>query len=321
MPYGFYPGCSLGRTARAYDVSIKAVMPQLGIEFKEIEDWNCCGASEYFSLHKHPAYALVARNLALASQQGGFDEIVAPCSMCYLNLRKTEHYLRQYPELAAKTNEALAAGGLHYDAGQMGVRHLLDVIVRDIGLETIQAKVTRPLTGLRVAPYYGCLYTRPDLDSGAANLEYPTDMDRLMKALGAEVVDFPAKTHCCGGHLTQISGPTAFELIRHILDNAADYQADVIVTICPMCQLNLDGYQAQTNQHFGTHYSLPILYFTQLIGLALGCEAKELGFGGEIVSAGRALAKIGTPVEAPAEPARHKKDDKSLPMPAPRAEA
>jgi len=316
MRYGYYPGCSLTNTARPYEISTRAIAGELGLTFDEVEDWNCCGATEYMSLNKTAAYALIGRNLALAAQ-GGMRELVAPCSACYLNLRKTDHYMKKYKSLGKVTNQALAAGGLHYEPGSLVVRHLLDVIVKDVGCDAISAKVTRPLTGLRVAPYYGCLIVRPDFNGGSSDdTEYPTHLDHLMEALGAEVVDFPLKTHCCGGHMTQISADTAYELIRRLLQNAAEYQADLLVTLCPMCQFNLDAYQSQVNRHFGTEFNLPILYFTQMIGLAMGLEPKELAIGQEIVSAASALRKIGTAEEIEeASQARRKRDDKSLPMP------
>jgi heterodisulfide reductase subunit B2 len=149
---------------------------------------------------------------------------------------------------------------------------------------------------------------------GDYNPEYPTHMDDLLKVLGATVVDFPLKTHCCGGHMTQISEDTAYELIRRILQNAADYEADAIVTICPMCQLNLDAYQAQVNRKLGTNFNIPILYFTQMMGLAFGVAAKELGFGSELVSADAALSKIGQE-EPPEKHAPKKRDKQALPMP------
>jgi heterodisulfide reductase subunit B len=311
----------LSRTARPYDLSAKAIAGPLGIELEEIEDWNCCGATEYFSLNKSAAYALVSRNLALAADQDGLEQIVAPCSACYLNLRKTEHYLRKYPKLADTTNEALAAGGLSYKPGSMEVRHLVDVVVNDVGYDAIEEKVTTPLEGLRVAPYYGCLIVRPELGEPLDNPEYPMFMDQLLERLGAEVVDFPLKAQCCGGHMTQISADTAFELIRRLLHNADEYKADVIATICPMCQLNLDAYQPQVNRHFGTTFDLPILYFTQLIGLAMSISPKDLGIGKEIVSSSNALSKIGTAIEEKEDkPSRRKRDDKSLPMPGTRAE-
>jgi heterodisulfide reductase subunit B len=243
--------------------------------------------------------------------------------MCYLNLRKTDHYMGKFPKLGKATNAALAAGGLNYKPGSLEVRHLLDAVVNDVGLEAIQAKVTKPLAGLRVACYYGCLIVRPDFDGKSFdNPEYPVQLDRLMQALGAEVVDFPLKAHCCGGHMTQISSDTAFELIRRLLHNAAEYQADAIVTLCPMCQLNLDAYQPQVNRHFKTDYHIPVLYFTQLIGLALGLAPEALGIGSEFVSAGEALAKIGAAAvaEPTGGPARRKRDDKALPMPGQRGE-
>lgn len=321
MKFGYYPGCSLSRSAKPYDDSTRAIASALGLELEEIEDWNCCGATEYFSIQRLPAYALVARNLALAAKQGGFEKLTAPCSACYLNLRKTDHLMGKHADLANRTNEALAAGGLAYQPGSLEIRHLLDVIVNDVGLEAIAERVTTPLSGLRVAPYYGCLIVRPEFENGKSdNPEYPVHLDLLLDTLGAEVVDFPMKAHCCGGHMTQISSETAFELIRRILRNADEYEADVIVTICPMCQLNLDAFQPQVNRHFRTDYRLPVLYFTQLIGLAIGMEPAQLGIGKEIISSKKVLARIGEAAETELEPIRRRRDDRSLPMPGERGE-
>ncbi|HSB91391.1 MAG TPA: CoB--CoM heterodisulfide reductase iron-sulfur subunit B family protein [Anaerolineales bacterium] len=320
MRYGYYPGCSLTHSAAAYDLSARAVAGAFALELDEIHDWNCCGATEYITIHKSAAYALVGRNLALAEAQDGIDQLVAPCSACYLNLRKVDHNLGLYPELEEHTNAALAAGGLHYDPGSLRIRHLLDVVVDDVGLEAVAAKVTRPLAGLRLAPYYGCLLVRPSLNGDGADTEYPTHLDRLLRKLGAEVVDYPLKTHCCGGHMTQISADTAYELIRRLLDCAQQYQADAIVTACPMCQLNLDAYQSQVNRRFGTDFHLPVLYFTQMIGLALGMVPAALGFGQEIVPAEPALAKIGAAVPETEPASRHKRAGAELPMPRRRGE-
>ncbi len=212
-----------------------------------------------------------------------FEQLVAPCAACYLNLKKTDKLMTDHPELGAKVNQCLAAGGLSYQPGRVTVRHMLDVIVDDIGEAAIRDKLVRPLAGLRLAPYYGCQVVRP-IDCGDST-EYPMKMDRLLGWLGAEVADYPAKAQCCGGHLTQISEPQAFELIRRLLYSAQDAQADMIVCMCPMCQLNLDGYQGRVNGHFGTDYNLPIMYFTQVLGLALGIEPQKLGFGKELVAA------------------------------------
>jgi heterodisulfide reductase subunit B len=317
--YILYPGCSMERSARPYLDSTMAIREELGVEFEEVQDWNCCGATEYWSVSRLPAYALVGRNLALASQQiDGTNTLVAGCSACYLNLSKTDSYMRKDEQLKSSVNEALAAGGLSYDPGSLQVRHLLDIVVNDVGLDAIAEKVVKPLTGLRVAPYYGCMVVRPDLDNHYSDHEYPQEMDELLKVLGAEVVDYPLKTHCCGGHMTQISEKTAYEIIRRLLYAAEQYKADVIVTLCPMCQMNLDAFQGDVNRMFKTDFHLPVLYFTQMIGLALGHNAKELGIGKEFIDSTGALAKIGVEVPVPEKKrSRHRRDDPSLPMPKP----
>ena len=317
--YLLYPGCSMESSARAYYDSLMAIAGPLGLELEEIDDWNCCGATEYVSISRTPAYALITRNLALASQQAnGTHTVVAPCSACYLNLAKADHYMLERPSLGVRVNKALEAGGLSYKPGSLHIRHLLDVIINDIGLEHVKSLVTRPLKGLRVAPYLGCMVPRPDYEKRWSDHEYPNELDRLLKALGAEVIDFPLKTHCCGGHMTQIGPSTAFELIRRLISSADQYNADMMVTLCPMCQLNLDAYQNETNRYFHTEYHMPILFFTQLMGLAFGFEAEELGFGIELVDASEALARIGVELPpAPQEPGPRKRKPKQqgLPMP------
>ncbi len=318
MKYGYYPGCSLEKNAIAYHQSSVAVAEALNIELVEVPDWNCCGATEYISIDLIPAYALIGRNLALAQQldlngNGAPNQLIAPCSACFLNLSKADAYLGSDPPLAEKTNTALAAGGLTYDPGSVKVRHLLDIFVNDIGFEAVSELVKKPLYNLRIAPYYGCLIVRPTSEGTYDDPEYPTTLDTLMESLGATVVDYPVKAHCCGGHMTQISEPVALDLIRRLLKNAADYEADMIVTLCPMCQLNLDGYQESVNKRFGTDYHIPILYFTQLMGLAMGMSADELGFGKEFVSANPALAKIGA--EPPKKPKKKRRNKEALPMP------
>ena len=300
--YLYYPGCSMESSAKAYAESLASIVQPLGLELEEIDDWNCCGATEYVGISLTPAYALITRNLALAQKQSPeLDTVVAPCSLCYLNLAKADHFMLERPLLEQNVNTALAAGGLHYVPGKMAIRHLLDVIINDVGLEEVERHVVRPLTGLRVAPYLGCMVPRPDYERRWSNHEYPNELDRLLKALGAEVVDYPLRTHCCGGHMTQISPPTAFELIRRLISAADQHHADMMVTLCPMCQMNLDAYQGETNHYFHTNYAMPVLFFTQLIGLAFGRDPKEIGFGRELVSAEKALQRIGVEPPAPAE--------------------
>ncbi|MGA9191341.1 MAG: CoB--CoM heterodisulfide reductase iron-sulfur subunit B family protein [Anaerolineales bacterium] len=322
MKYSYFPGCSLEKNAAAYDLSTRAIAEPLGIELVEIEDWNCCGATEYLALNQTAAYSLIARNLAQAAKNEDVTELTAPCSACYLNLRKADKYLGMKNGLADRVSQALASGGLSYKSGTLHVRHLLDVIYQDVGLDRLSEQTTRPLYGLKVAPYYGCMIVRPDFGNGSQDPQTPTSLDRVLEALGAQVVDYPVKADCCGGHMTQISEDSGFELIRRLIKAAADAEADAIVTLCPMCQLNLDGFQSAMNRHFGTSYHVPVLYFTQVIGLAMGMTPRSLGIGQEIVSAVDALAKIGSePPPEPPKPVRRKRDDKSLPMPAARVEA
>ncbi len=316
--YLLYPGCSMESSAKAYADSLAAITKPIGLELEEIQDWNCCGATEYLGISLTPAYALITRNLALAAQQAnGHRTVVAPCSACYLNLAKADYYMREQPKLGKMVNEALQAGNLSYKPGSLEIRHLLDVIIYDIGLENIKSKVVRPLTGLRVAPYLGCMVPRPDYEGRWSDHEHPVELDLLLKALGAEVIDFPLKTHCCGGHMTQIGPETAFELIRRLIASADQYQADLMATLCPMCQMNLDAYQSETNRHFGTNYHMPIVFFTQLMGVAFGIAPEKLGFGMELVSAKKALEKIGLEIPEQETLLTRPKKAEGLPMPKP----
>ncbi len=320
--YLYYPGCSMEGSGRAYRESVNAICEPLGIGFKEIEDWNCCGAMEYVSLSTTPAYAMIARNLAIAAgEKKDNPSLVAACSGCYLNLAKADHYMGQQPSLNARVNDALGAGGLHYDPGTVKVRHLLEVILNDVGLDAVKAAVRKPLTGLKVAPYLGCQVPRPDLDGAYTNHEQPNDLDRLLRALGAEVVDFPLKTECCGGHMTQVAPKVGLELIRRIVAEAEKDGAAMMVTVCPMCQINIDAYQGEMNRMFHTHHKMPIVFFTELMAVAFGVEPGKAGVGREYTNAKKVLVQAlkAAPAEtlaaAGAAPARPVRDKRALPMP------
>ena len=251
----YYPGCSMSGSGRAYAASLTAVCAELGLDLEEIDDWNCCGAFEYFALSQARAYALVSRNLALAEKQSnGSRTLVAPCSACYLNLAKTDHDLRENPGLRALVDDALAAGGLQYRPASVEVRHLFEVLVREVGIEEI-GRPRHPSAG---RPARGAVPRVPGDQAPIYDHRWPTARapprvrSPARRALGAEVVDFPLRTACCGGHMTQISPETAFELIRRLLDAADHAEATCIVHgLLPMCQMNVDGYQAELNGHFG----------------------------------------------------------------------
>ena len=317
--YLFYPGCSMEASGRSYAESIAAVAAKLDMALDEIPDWNCCGATEYVGVAVTPAYALIARNLAIAAgEKQDSEALVAACSACYLNLVKADHYMAESKSLNTNVNAALAAGGLHYAPGSVKVRHLLDIVMNDIGLDRVKGQVTKPLAGLAVAPYLGCMLPRPDPANRYTNHEHPDDLDQLLAALGATVIDYPLKTECCGGHMTQIAPKVGLALIERLVGEAERLGADAMVTVCPMCQINIDAYQGELNAMFHTHHRMPILFFTELMALAFGVDPKIAGVGREYTDVRPALAKIGTqpPEEPAAGPAHRPRPDKrALPMP------
>jgi heterodisulfide reductase subunit B len=283
--YAYYPGCSLESLAKSYHLSATESCRKLGVVLKEIEDWNCCGATAYFHADELLAYTLVARNLAKAEKDG--LDFVAPCSACYKNAYFTNAYLKDDPDLAEHINYALEADNLHID-GTLNVRHLIEIFLEDVGLDEIEAKVTQPLEVLRVAPYYGCQLIRPR--KNGENTEDPQYFEELLSTIGAEPIEYGTKTRCCGGSLIITNREAALDMVHILLQEAVKNEADVIATTCPMCNVNLEVYQKQVNQEFGTEFSIPAMYFTQLIGLSLGIAPGRLGIGKELVSAAPALA-------------------------------
>jgi heterodisulfide reductase subunit B len=285
--YSYFPGCSSAEGGtKAYDQSARAVSKVLDMELIELDDWNCCGSTPYSSIDELSSFCLSARNLSLAEKRG-FD-LVTPCTSCYLMLSRTNSHLKEYPQVKAKVDEALAAGGLEYHE-TVKARHLFDIFVNDIGYDVIRAKVKRNLQGLKVASYYGCQIVRPKL--GFDDPELPQSLDKLVANLGADPVPFPLKSRCCGASMVISDEAAALDLIRMLLNSATSNGAECLVTVCPLCQLNLDAYQIQVNRKFKTHFNLPVLFFTQLMGIAFGLNDKDLGLKTSIVSAGKVLAK------------------------------
>lgn len=272
MKYSYFPGCSLKGLGRAYEESLLPIMKHLGVELQELPDWNCCGATAYMAVDEAKACVLAARNLALAEKSG--QQMMAPCAACYLVLNKTKHYLQDYPKMRARIDLALAEVGLAYTR-DTPVRHPLDILLNDVGLEAIKMKVSRPLEGLKVVPYYGCQIVRPY--STFDDQYNPTSMDRLLEALGATVLRYPLKTKCCGGSLTGTVPEAGIRMVYILLNEAKKRGADCIATVCPLCQFNLDAYHAQVAAEYGP-VAMPTVYFTQLMGLAFGLPAADLGF-------------------------------------------
>ena len=286
--FAYFPGCSLEKMALSYHLSALETTKKLGVKLKELDDWNCCGATTYSYIDELLSYTLSARNLAIAEKTG--LPVVAPCSACYKNMYFTADHLKKDPDLADHVNFALEEDDLHF-SGNVAVKHLLELYVNDIGLDELKSKVTHPLEGVKVAPYYGCQILRPRKDH--EDVEQPRLFEDLISAIGAEPVNYRLKMRCCGGSLIISSRTAALSMVRNLLQCALDAQATVIATSCPLCQVNLEVYQQQVNLEFGTNFSVPVFFFTQLIGLALGIPRKKLGFGQEFVSMTPELLQAG----------------------------
>jgi heterodisulfide reductase subunit B len=279
----YYPGCSLHSLSSELDVSTKEVFRELGVSLYEPEGWTCCGSSPAHSTDRLAAAAMPVQNLALV-EQSGFREVLAPCSSCYARLKTASHDVAAKPELKHAVDEKI---GYTYQE-RVEVKTLFDVFEQRVGLQRIAARVTKPLRRLKVAAYYGCLLTRPPHTTGAQHPDNPMEMERVLKALGAEPVDWSYKTDCCGGSLALTRTDIVLSLTRKILDDARAAGADVVTTSCPLCHVNLDARQADLK----LEQPLPVLYITQLMGLAFGLSPKSLALQKHLVDPTPVLARI-----------------------------
>lgn len=287
MKYSYYPGCSLHTTAKEFDISTKLVMQELGIELNELEDWSCCGGSVAAGVSHDVGMALAARNVALAQKQN--LDLLASCSGCYNKSAKAAKALENDTE-RDRINATLSAMGISVSDSNIRIRNVVDVLANDID---ISSRIKRPLTGLKVACYYGCLLTRPADITGWDSPIFPMSMDRLAQRCGAEVVDFRSKTKCCGGPILVPKQDVVFELTKRLLDEAKSLDADCIVLACPLCATNLELRQPDIEAKYNVSFNLPILYITELIGLALGMKPGKLGIHKHLVSAKPVLSKLG----------------------------
>ena len=273
MKYLYYPGCSLEASALEYNLSTRALMASVGAELVEIEDWTCCGASAADATSYLLSLALPARNIAIAEKTDDVADILVPCSACYLNLKKVEEKIKSEPEILKKVNSILNEDQLQI-SGRLHVRHLLEVIVNDIGPESIRNKLKRAFTGFRIAPYYGCQCLRPYVVFD--DPEDPRSMEPLIQATGAQVHHWNMGGRCCGASHMNTEMDVGLELVAAILQRAKG--ADAIVTVCPMCQMNLEAYQHKIGRMQNDDLRITVLYLPQLIGLALGLSEKDLRF-------------------------------------------
>jgi heterodisulfide reductase subunit B2 len=294
----YYPGCALEGTGHAYNRSTKALGSALGLELDEVKNWNCCGAMEVKNVDPKVQTYLSSRVMSIAANQMNAAVVMAPCNGCYHNLKKAEHELAH----DAASREAVErisekAGHAAYRAGQVETIHALDWIRDGVGEDELKRRVKNSLRGLKVANYYGCMYTRPrhifpekDQGPGSESTSKPHFMDDLLAAAGAENVDFPLKTACCGGAHTLSDSDTSTKLVLNILRAAQAAGAEVIATECPTCHSGLEMHQVRAEKVLGQKTKVKMLYFTQLLGIALGVAPRKLGVH-ENVSDGIAVLK------------------------------
>jgi heterodisulfide reductase subunit B len=279
MKVSYYPGCSLEETAAAFDLSARRVCDHLGVELAQIPDWACCGSSPALKMDQLLSTSLAAHNLAQACGQQ-LEELVIPCPFCFRRLLSAQQETQANPLTRQKVEAAIGA-----ELGDnLKVLSLLGFLRFTVGLEAIGAKVRKPLKGLKVLTYYGCYLVKPAAVTRYDDPENPVSMDQLLEALGAEVLPWDFKTECCGASLAVSKTDIVCELSGRIIREAAYRQADALVVACQLCQANLDMRQAQIGKMHGRPYAIPIIYFTQLMGLAFGMPYKDLGLQRHLTS-------------------------------------
>jgi heterodisulfide reductase subunit B len=284
--YAYYPGCTLHGTAVEYGLSTEAVCQALGVELRELGDWNCCGASSAHAVNPWLAHGLVARNMQLA-RATGLKDLAIPCAACFARFKETQHALGD-PKKAAGIEE-VAGGAVPRD---LTIVPLIGILSEPALLAELQAAVVRPLGGLKVAPYYGCLLTRPAEVVRFDDPEDPQTLDRLLRTLGADVVSWPGKTACCGSSLALSRTEVVLDLSHRLLAWAEEAGADAIATACPMCHSNLDMRQGQMRRAGKGEHAMPVYYFTELVGVALGIGNAELGIPRHMVDATGLLERV-----------------------------
>ncbi len=277
MEVGYYPGCSLESSAKEFDLSIRAIFKELDVSLKEIPDWNCCGASPAHYLNEELAVALPYRNLVNA-EEASLEQVISPCPACYSHLKHVHELVGKDPALA-KRLQVLAGKGYE---GKVRSKHFLDFIKEDVGPERLKSSLKTSLKGLKVASYYGCLTRLPGVDID--DRENPVLMDEIVGAIGGEPLDWSHKTECCGASLSVTRTEIALRLTRSVLEAALEKGAECIAVVCPLCQSNLDTRQGDINKVYGTNYTLPILYISQLIGLTQKIAFSELGLDRLIIN-------------------------------------
>ncbi len=283
--YSFYPGCSSqkGASASNYMVSVETMVKQLDFQLNEIPDWNCCGASiGYGGGGVLPRLTLSARNIALSEKANPGQDIVATCAACWLATKEAQERFQHNAATFENAKTALQEGGLELKNDTPG-RHMVEVLIEDVGYDALKSKVKKPLEGIKVAGYVGCQTNRPFGIAGES-FENPMYLDKMVEAVGGDAIfTYEKKVQCCGGALAFSEPDKSQEMIKGIIEAAYDHGADLIATPCPLCQANVEIYQDQINAKYNTKFDMPVLYYAQLIDVALGASAKDAALDGQII--------------------------------------
>ncbi|MFC1525110.1 CoB--CoM heterodisulfide reductase iron-sulfur subunit B family protein [Planctomycetota bacterium] len=288
MKYGYYPGCSLHSTGAEYDVSFKAVCEKLDIQLEEVPNWLCCGTSPAHSTSHLLSLALPIKNLALA-EGAGLKDMVVPCAACFSRFKIALHETEDNEKLSEEIKEIISGPFKR----KVNVLHPLEIFAQ-MDPKALKEKATQDLSHLKVVCYYGCLLTRPAKAMQFDICEYPMTMDKVLDAMKIPVLDWSYKTDCCGGSFALSETDAVLTLTHKILENAKAVGANAIAVACPLCHANLDTRQTEIEAKYETQYGIPILYFTQLMGLALGVESQQLGLNKHLVSTEAVLNKQDT---------------------------
>lgn len=281
MKVGYYPGCSLESTSQEYDWSIKEVCSKLQIQLSEIKDWNCCGATSAHCIDEKAAFLLSARNLEIAEEEG--LDLAIPCSGCFNRLKFAEKNALNNPRFE----------GMSTYKGSIRVMDMLSVFSDETILEKLESMVVKPLNGLKVATYYGCMSLRPPKITDIKNCENPDSMENIMKAIGADIIDWSFRTVCCGGSLSLSRIDISTKMMFRIFDMADEAEIDCLVTSCPLCQTNLDTRMKDISKAYSRNFNIPILYFSELMGFAMGSKKAKGWFKKHLVNPMKILKKRG----------------------------
>ncbi|MDH3640183.1 MAG: CoB--CoM heterodisulfide reductase iron-sulfur subunit B family protein [Gammaproteobacteria bacterium] len=287
--YSFYPGCTSERLSSAsnYMVSVQSMCDKLDIKLNEIPDWNCCTASiGYAEGGELPRHVLNARNIALSEQHNQDQDIVATCAACWLGAKESQERLNASQQLMADTKEVLKEAGLDIHLkNEAPIRHMVEVLIEDIGYQGLKEPAVRSLEGVKFAGYVGCQTNRPFGIHGES-FENPMYLDKMVETVGGEAItDYERKVTCCGGALAFSEPEKSQAQIKDIVESAYDQGADMIVTPCPVCQMNVEIYQDQINKRHGTKFKMPVTYYSQLLTVAYGGNAKQAGLDGQVIRA------------------------------------